>query len=104
MVSKHLEFVKRQARDRYKRFASPSSATTPPPSRQEVGSFSCRHTAPPPSRMQEVGSSSRHHTAPPHSRMQEVGSSSRHHTTPPPSRQEESSSDDSVEIWLLLYA
>jgi hypothetical protein len=38
MVSKHLELAKRQARDQYGRFASPSSYTAPPPSRQEVGS------------------------------------------------------------------
>jgi hypothetical protein len=50
MVSKHLELVKRQARDRYGRFTSPSSRTAPPPShRQEVGSSSHHRTAPPPS-------------------------------------------------------
>jgi hypothetical protein len=64
MVSKHLELAKRQALDRYWRFASPSSRTTPPPSCQEVGSSSHHRTAPPPSR-QEVGSSNRRRTAPP---------------------------------------
>jgi hypothetical protein len=50
MVSKHLELVKRQARYRYRRFASPVGRTTPPPSRcQEVGSSSRRRTPPPPS-------------------------------------------------------
>jgi hypothetical protein len=48
MVSKHSELVKRQARDRYGRFASPSSHTTPPSSRmQKVGSSSRRRTTPP---------------------------------------------------------
>jgi hypothetical protein len=32
MVSKHSELVKRQARDCYVRFSSPSSHTAPPPS------------------------------------------------------------------------
>jgi hypothetical protein len=50
MDNKHLELTKRQARDRYGRFTSPSSSTTPPPSlRQEVGGSSRRRTAPPPS-------------------------------------------------------
>jgi hypothetical protein len=62
MVSKHSELTKGQARDRYERFTSPSSHTTP--SRQEVGSSRCSHTAPPPSR-QEVESSSHRRTAPP---------------------------------------
>jgi hypothetical protein len=77
--------MKRQARDCYGRFASPSSCTAPPPARHEMGS------------------SSRHCTAPPLSRMQEVGSSSRHHTAPP-----SSDSDNSVEMWVVapppLYA
>jgi hypothetical protein len=30
MISKYSEFVKRHARDRYRRFASPSSRTAPP--------------------------------------------------------------------------
>jgi hypothetical protein len=81
MVSKHSERSKRQARDCYGRFASPSSAIAPPPSRQEVRSFSRRCTAPPLSCMQEVGSSSSRRTA-------------------PPSRQG-ASSDDSVEIWVV---
>jgi hypothetical protein len=85
MVSKHLELTKKQVRDCYRRFASPTS-----------------HTAPPPSCIQEAGSSSHHHTAPPPSRIQEAGSSSHHHTTPPPSRQEEASFDDSVvEMWVV---
>jgi hypothetical protein len=79
MVSKHLQLTKRQARDRYGRFASPLSCTAPPPSCHEVGSSSRRRTAPPPSCMQEVGSSSRPHTA------------------PPPSFD----LDDSVEMWLM---
>jgi hypothetical protein len=83
MVSKHLELVKKQARDRYGRFASPSSHTAPPPLRHEVGSSSHHRTAPPPSRMQEVGRSSRRRIA------------------PRPSCQEEASSDDSVEMWVL---
>jgi hypothetical protein len=33
MVSKHSEIVKRQAQDRYRSIASPSSCTAPPPSR-----------------------------------------------------------------------
>jgi hypothetical protein len=49
MVSKHSELVKRQARDHYGRFTSPSSRTAPPPSHQEVGSSSRCDTAPPPS-------------------------------------------------------
>jgi hypothetical protein len=32
MISKHSELVKRQARDRYGRFAFPSTHTAPPPS------------------------------------------------------------------------
>jgi hypothetical protein len=66
MVSKHSELMKRHTRDRYGRFASPSSCIAPPPSRmQEVRSSNRRCIAPPPSRMQEVGSSSRRRTAPP---------------------------------------
>jgi hypothetical protein len=83
MVSKHLELVKRQTRDRYGRFTSPSSRTAPPPSRQEVGSLSHHRTAPAPSRMQEVESSSRCRTA------------------PPPLCQKEASSDDSMEMWVV---
>jgi hypothetical protein len=49
MVSKHSELVKRHARDRYRRFASPSSRTAPPPLCQEVGSSSRRRTTLPPS-------------------------------------------------------
>jgi hypothetical protein len=49
MVSKYLELMKRQVRDCYGRFSSPSSHTDPPPSRQEVGSSSCHRIAPPPS-------------------------------------------------------
>jgi hypothetical protein len=64
MVSKHSLHAKRQARDRYGRFSSPSSRTTSPPSCQELGSSSRRRIAPPPLRMQEVGTSSRHRTAP----------------------------------------
>jgi hypothetical protein len=79
MVSKHSELKKRQDRDRYGRFASPSSHTTP-------------HTS-----LHEVGSSNRHCTAPPPSRMQEVGSCSRRRTASPPS----SDSDDSVEMWVV---
>jgi hypothetical protein len=46
MVSKHSELAKRQARDRYRIFASPLSRTTPPPlCCREVGSSSRRHTA-----------------------------------------------------------
>jgi hypothetical protein len=82
MVSKHSKLTKRQARDRYERFSSPSSLTA---------SLSCH----------EVGSSSRHRIAPPPSCMQDVGSSSRCHTAPPPSHQEEASSDDSVEMWVV---
>jgi hypothetical protein len=54
MVSKHSKLVKRQTRDRYGRFSSPSSRTAPPPSRQEVGSLSHHRTAPPPSRLEEA--------------------------------------------------
>jgi hypothetical protein len=75
MISKHSELAKRQAQERYGRFASPSSRTAPSPSRQEVGSSSSRRTAPPLSRMQ-------------------VGSSSHRRTAPPPS-----SDDSSVEMW-----
>jgi hypothetical protein len=56
MVSKHSNLVKRQVQDRYGRFTSPSSRTTLPPSRQDVGSSSRRRTTPPPSRMQEASS------------------------------------------------
>jgi hypothetical protein len=84
MVSKHLELVKRQTRDHYGRFASLSSRTTPPPLCQEVGSSSCRHTAHPPSHMQEVGGSSCRRTA------------------APSSCQEETSSNDSVEMWVVV--
>jgi hypothetical protein len=57
MVSKkYLELVKKQAWDRYGRFASPSSYTAPPPSRQEVGSSSRHCTAPPPSRQEDASS------------------------------------------------
>jgi hypothetical protein len=65
MVSKHSEWAKRQARDCYGRFVSPSSVTAPPSSLQEVGSSNRRRTAPPTSCMQEVESSSRCCTAPP---------------------------------------
>jgi hypothetical protein len=65
MVSKHSELMKRQARDCYGMFASPSIYTAHLPSCQELASFSCCRTAPSPSHMQEVGSSSRRHTAPP---------------------------------------
>jgi hypothetical protein len=82
MVSNHLELAKRHARDRYGRFASPSSCTAPPPS--------CH----------EVGSSTHHCTAPPPSCMHEVESSSHRHTAHPSLRQEEASSDDSVEMWV----
>jgi hypothetical protein len=82
IVSNHSELAKRQARDRYGRFAYPSSCTAPSPS--------CH----------EVGSSNRHRTAHPPSRMQEVGSSSRRRTAPPLSRQKEASSDNSVEMWV----
>jgi hypothetical protein len=60
MVSKHSELVKRQIRDRYGRFASPSSRqyTAPPPSCQEVGSSSCLRTAPPLTRLEEASSDS----------------------------------------------
>jgi hypothetical protein len=95
MVNKHLELAKRQAQDRYGRFASPSSHTALPPSRHEVGSFSRRCTAPPPS-LHEVRSSSHRHTTPPPSRMQEVGSSSHRRTAPLPS----SNSNDSMEMWV----
>jgi hypothetical protein len=56
MVSKHLELVKRQARDRYGMFASPLSHTAPPPLRHEVESSSRRYTAPPPSHQEEASS------------------------------------------------
>jgi hypothetical protein len=56
MISKYLELVKRQAQDRYGRFTSPSSRTTPSPSHQEVGSSNRFHTAPPPSRHEEASS------------------------------------------------
>jgi hypothetical protein len=83
MVSKHLEHAKRQVRDCYGRFASPLSTMAPPPSCQEVGSYSRhRRTAPPTSCMQEVGCSSHRHTA-------------------PPSHQDEASSNDLVEIWVV---
>jgi hypothetical protein len=82
MVRKHSEHPKRQARDCYMRFASPLSATSPPPSHQEVGSFSRCRTASPTLRMQELGSSS-------------------HRRTAPPSRKDEASSDDSVEMWVV---
>jgi hypothetical protein len=100
MVSKHSECTKRQARDCYGRFVSLSSATAPPPLRQEVESSSRHRTAPPPSRMQEVGRSSRHCTTPPPSRMQKVESSNHRHTAPP-SRKEEASLDDSVKMWVV---
>jgi hypothetical protein len=82
MVSKNSESAKRQARDCYGRFASPSSMTAPP--------LSC----------QEVESSSHHRTTPPTLRMPEVVSSSRR-CTAPPSRQEEASSDNSVGMWVV---
>jgi hypothetical protein len=50
MFSNHSKLVKRQVRDRYGRFASPSSYIAPPSSRQEVGSSSYHRTAPPLSR------------------------------------------------------
>jgi hypothetical protein len=50
MISKkYSEIMKKQARDRYGRFASPLSRTAPPPLRHEVGISRCHHTAPPPS-------------------------------------------------------
>jgi hypothetical protein len=79
MVSKHSELTKRQTRDHYGRFASPSSHTTPHLSLHEVGSFS-RHCTAPPSRIQEVGRCSR----------------SRHTASPP-----SFDSDDSVEMWVV---
>jgi hypothetical protein len=63
MVNKHSKLMKRQAWDRYGRFASLSSHTAPPISHHEVGSPSRRRTAPPPLRMQEVGSSNRQETS-----------------------------------------
>jgi hypothetical protein len=48
IVSKHSEIVKRQVRDHYDMFTSPSSRTAPPSSRRQA-----------------VGSSGRHRTAPP---------------------------------------
>jgi hypothetical protein len=75
MVSNHLELTKRQTQDRYGRFASPLSHTSPPSSRQKVESSGHCCTAPPPSRMQ-------------------VGSSSHRRTALPPS-----SDDSSVEMW-----
>jgi hypothetical protein len=71
MVSKHSERVKRQVRDCYERFASPTSVIVPPPSHQEVESYSYRRTAPPTSHMQEVRGSSRRRSAPP-SRQEET--------------------------------
>jgi hypothetical protein len=56
MVSKHSELTKRQARDHYGIFSSPSSCITPPPSRQEVGSSSRRCIAPPGSCQEEASS------------------------------------------------
>jgi hypothetical protein len=48
MVSKHSKLAKRQARDRYRRFTSPSSHAAPPLlRRQEVESSSRRYTTPP---------------------------------------------------------
>jgi hypothetical protein len=80
---KHSELVKKQTRDRYGKFASPSSRTAPPPSRQEVGSSSHHRTTLPPSHMQEIGSSSHCRTA------------------PPPPRQEALSDDSVVEMWVV---
>jgi hypothetical protein len=63
MVSKkYLKLAKKQARDYYGRFASPSSRTAPPPSCQEetssddsiVEMWEVPH--PPPSRLEEVSS------------------------------------------------
>jgi hypothetical protein len=58
MVSKkHLKLTKKQTRDRYGRFASPSNRTAPPPScMQEVGRSSRCRTAPPPSCQEEASS------------------------------------------------
>jgi hypothetical protein len=48
MISKkHSELMKKQTRDGYRRFASLSSRTAPPPSWQEVKSSRRRCTAPP---------------------------------------------------------
>jgi hypothetical protein len=52
MISKHSKLNKKQAQNRYGRFASPSSHTAPPPSRQELGSSSRRTT--PPSRQEDA--------------------------------------------------
>jgi hypothetical protein len=79
---KHSELAKKQARDRYRRFASPLSRTAPPSSRQEVGSSSRRRCiTPPPSRQEEASSDDSIVD------MWEV--------PPPPTRLEEGSSDDS---------
>jgi hypothetical protein len=56
MVNKYSELVRRQVRDRFGRFASPSSRTILPPSCQEVGSLSCCRTVPPPSSQEEASS------------------------------------------------
>jgi hypothetical protein len=68
MFSKRSELMKKQSRDVYERFCSPSSQqvrprTSPPPS-QDVRRIS--RTAPPPSLSQDV-----HHTSPPPSRHQD---------------------------------
>jgi hypothetical protein len=87
MVSKHSELAKRQDRDHYERFASPSSHTAPPPShRQEMGSSSRRRTAPPPLHQEEA--SSNDSVAPPPPPTCLVAP-----PHPPPTRVEESSDD-----------
>jgi hypothetical protein len=100
MVSKkYSDLMKKQARDRYGSFASPSSPTTLPPSHHEVGTSSYHHTSPPPSCIQEVGSSSCHRTAPPPSCQEEASSDDSivkmRVMAPPPTCLEEASSDDS---------
>jgi hypothetical protein len=103
MVSKHSKLAKRQTRDRYGRFASPSSHTGPSPSRHEVESFSHHRTAPPPSRQEEASSDDLVEmwvvrrtaplplhlvTPPPPARLVAL--------PPPPTHVEEVSSDDSL--------
>jgi hypothetical protein len=89
MISKHSELTKRHVRDCYRRFASPSSRTAPPPSHQEVGSSSHYRTAPPPSREEEASSDDS-------AEMWVVALPLTHLVAPPPpTRLEEASSGDS---------
>jgi hypothetical protein len=80
VIKKYSKLVKKEARDYYGRFPSPSNRTAPPPlCMQEVGSSSRCRTAPPPSCQEEASSKNSivemWEVAPPHLTQLEEASS-----------------------------